>query len=111
MLQESYSNAQDDREARSLREQQVEADRLVAALRGAIAADGAELLTEQEAKDLQAEIEVLENLSKGSSAAAIEAGVEHLAQVSDFFASRRMDSSIQSALQGQSVDFFEKEKR
>jgi len=111
MLQESYSNAQDDREARSLREQQVEADRLVAALRSAIAADGAELLTEQEAKDLQAEIEVLENLSKGSSAAAIEAGVEHLAQVSDFFASRRMDSSIQSALQGQSVDFFEKEKR
>lgn len=111
MLQESYSNAQDDREARSLREQQVEADRLVSALRNAIAEDGDKLLSEQEAKDLQAEIEVLENLSKGSSAAAIEAGVEHLAQVSDFFASRRMDSSIQSALQGQSVEYFEKEKR
>lgn len=111
MLQESYSNAQDDREARSLREQQVEADRLISALRNAIETDGAELLTEQEAKDLHAEIEVLVNLSKGTSAAAIEAGVEHLAQVSDFFASRRMDSSIQSALQGQSVEYFEKEKR
>ncbi len=111
MLQESYTNAQDDREARSLREQQVEADRLISALRNAIAEDGAQLLSEQERKDLEAEIEVLENLSKGSSTAAIEAGVEHLAQVSDFFASRRMDSSIQSALQGQSVEYFEKEKR
>lgn len=111
MLQESYSNAQDDREARSLREQQVEADRLISALRNAIETDGAQLLTEQEAKDLHAEIEVLAKLSKGTSAAAIEAGVEHLAQVSDFFASRRMDSSIQSALQGQSVEYFEKEKR
>ncbi|HSG04618.1 MAG TPA: Fe-S protein assembly chaperone HscA [Marinobacterium sp.] len=110
MLQESYSNAQDDREARSLREQQVEADRLISALRSAIAEDGSRLLSEQEAKDLLAEIEVLENLTKGESAGAIEAGVEHLAQVSDFFASRRMDSSIQSALQGQSVDYFEKEK-
>ena len=106
MLQESYSNAADDREARSLREQQVEADRLVSALRNAIAEDG-ELLSEQELKDLNTEIDVLEKLAQGSSAGAIEAGVEHLAQVSDFFASRRMDRSIQTALQGQSVDIFD----
>ena len=106
MLQESYSNAADDREARSLREQQVEADRLVSALRNAIAEDG-ELLSEQELKDLNTEIDVLEKLAQGSSSAAIEAGVEHLAQVSDFFASRRMDRSIQTALQGQSVDIFD----
>ena len=106
MLQESYSNAADDREARSLREQQVEADRLVSALRNAIAEDGA-LLSEQELKDLNTEINVLEKLAQGSSAGAIEAGVEHLAQVSDFFASRRMDRSIQTALQGQSVDIFD----
>ena len=106
MLQESYSNAADDREARSLREQQVEADRLVSALRNAIAEDGA-LLSEQELKDLNTEIDVLEKLAQGSSAGAIEAGVEHLAQVSDFFASRRMDRSIQTALQGQSVDIFD----
>lgn len=110
MLQESYSNAAEDREARSLREQQVEAERLVSALRGAISEDG-ELLSEQELKDLEAEIEVMQKLASGNSAAAIEAGVEHLAQVSDFFASRRMDRSIQSALQGQSVDHFVKEKR
>jgi len=106
MLQESYSNAADDREARSLREQQVEADRLVSALRNAIAEDG-ELLSAQELKDLNIEIDVLEKLAQGSSVAAIEAGVEHLAQVSDFFASRRMDRSIQTALQGQSVDIFD----
>lgn len=110
MLQESYSNAAQDRESRSLREQQVEAERLVSALRNAIAEDGDSLLSVQELKDLEAEIEVLTILSKGSSAAAIEAGVDHLAQVSDFFASRRMDRSIQGALQGQSVDQFDKER-
>lgn len=110
MLQESYSKAAEDRESRSLREQQVEAERLVGALRSAIAADGEALLSDQELKDLEAEINVLISLSEGTSAAAIEAGVDHLAQVSDFFASRRMDRSIQSALQGQRVDQLDKER-
>ena len=109
MLKESYSNAQEDRTLRALREQQVEADRLVVALRSAIAEDGDRLLSDAERSDLESEIATLEELRQGDNLRAIETGIEHLAQVSDFFAARRMDSSIQKALQGQSVEQIGKE--
>ena len=66
--------------------------------------DGYELLSEQERQDLLSEIEVLRSLRDNADSKAIESGVEHLAHVSDFFAARRMDQSIQKALQGQRVD-------
>ncbi len=104
MLKDSFAYAADDKDRRALREQQVEADRLIGALHAAIAEDGQALLTAQELSDLQAEIAVLESLKQSGNSKAIEAGVEHLAQASDFFAARRMDQSIQKALKGQSVD-------
>ena len=104
MLKDSFAYAADDKDRRALREQQVEADRLIGALHAAIAEDGQALLTAQELSDLQAEIAVLESLKQSANSKAIEAGVEHLAQASDFFAARRMDQSIQKALKGQSVD-------
>ncbi|QJD70319.1 Fe-S protein assembly chaperone HscA [Marinobacterium sp. LSUCC0821] len=104
MLKDSFAYAADDKDRRALREQQVEADRLIGALHAAIAEDGQALLTAQELSDLQAEIAVLESLKQSVNSKAIEAGVEHLAQASDFFAARRMDQSIQKALKGQSVD-------
>ncbi|MEY3037546.1 MAG: chaperone protein HscA [Pseudomonadota bacterium] len=104
MLKDSFAYAADDKDRRALREQQVEADRLIGALHAAIAEDGQALLTAQELSDLQAEIAVLESLKHSGNSKAIEAGVEHLAQASDFFAARRMDQSIQKALKGQSVD-------
>jgi molecular chaperone HscA len=104
MLKDSFAYAADDKDRRSLREQQVEADRLISALHAAIAEDGESLLSAQELSDLQAEIAVLDSLKQSGSSKAIEAGVEHLAQASDFFAARRMDQSIQKALKGQSVD-------
>ncbi len=104
MLTDSYQYAADDKERRALREQQVEADRLIVSLEAAIAEDGEQLLSDQERQDLLSEIEVLRSLRDGASSKAIESGVEHLAHVSDFFAARRMDQSIQKALQGQRVD-------
>ena len=104
MLKDSFAYAADDKDRRALREQQVEADRLIGALHAAIDEDGQVLLTAQELADLQAEIAVLESLKQSANSKAIEAGVEHLAQASDFFAARRMDQSIQKALKGQSVD-------
>ena len=104
MLTDSYQFAADDKERRALREQQVEADRLIVSLEAAIAEDGEQLLSDQERQDLLSEIDVLRSLRDGASSKAIESGVEHLAQVSDFFAARRMDQSIQKALQGQRVD-------
>jgi molecular chaperone HscA len=97
-------NASEDKTARALREQQVEAERLILSLQEALAADGDLLLSEEERAQLNSEIDVLIELSKGSDALAIEKGVTVLAKASDEFAARRMDNSIQKALQGHSVD-------
>lgn len=107
MLTESYTSAKDDLQARALREQQVDADRLIHSLVQAIAADGEVLLSEDELKALMAEVEVLQKLRDGDDPAAIEQGIKKLASASDSFAARRMDHSIRHALQGHNIDEIE----
>ncbi|NVK40969.1 MAG: Fe-S protein assembly chaperone HscA [Oceanospirillaceae bacterium] len=107
MLKDSYSYAQEDLAMRNLREQQVEADRLLQSLEQAIAADGTELLAAAERERLEASMRELRSLRAGSDYKAIEAGVKALAQASDEFAARRMDAGIQRALRGHSVDEIE----
>jgi len=107
MLKDSYGSAQQDMDARALREQQVEADRLLHSLEQALIADGEALLSVEERKNLVAEMQVLVDLRNGTDPRAIEDGVKHLAKVSDEFAARRMDHSIRQALRGQSVDDIE----
>lgn len=104
MLKTSYLNAAEDKHARALREQQVEADRLLRSLREALAADGQALLSADENSELEAEIAKLQQLRDGIDAKAIEQGVTVLAKASDEFAARRMDYNIQQALQGHNVD-------
>jgi len=107
MLKSSFSHAEDDMEARNLREQQVEADRLLVSLDQAIESDGKALLSEQEIAHLQQQMGVLLALRNGDDYKAIEQGVQVLAQASDFFAARRMDQSIKDALTGHSIDEIE----
>lgn len=110
MLQESYSTAQEDLDKRRLREQQVEADRLLVALEQAIEADGDALLNDEERAMLQSEMAQLLKLRNGADADAIEKGIVVLSNESDFFASRRMDHGIQKALQGHTIDEIEEKK-
>jgi molecular chaperone HscA len=107
MLKESYSFAQDDLVLRNLREQQVDADRLLHSLEQALTEDGAQLLTPTEREVLVAAMVQLRELRAGSDYRAIESGVKALAAASDEFASRRMDASIQRALQGHNIDEIE----
>ncbi|GGO85992.1 chaperone protein HscA [Marinobacterium nitratireducens] len=107
MLKDSYSHAQEDLALRNLREQQVEADRLLQSLEQAIAVDGDALLEAAERQSLEASMQTLRELREGGDYKAIEAGVKALAQASDEFAARRMDAGIQRALRGHSVDEIE----
>ncbi|WP_027858286.1 Fe-S protein assembly chaperone HscA [Marinobacterium jannaschii] len=107
MLKASYSHAQEDLDARALREQQVEAERLVLALTQALAADGDALLSADERAALESEIALLRQTAAGSDTRAIEQGVAKLAKASDEFAARRMDQNIQRALQGQTIEQIE----
>jgi molecular chaperone HscA len=104
MIKDSFGHAQEDLEARTLREQQVDADRLVEALQSALAADGERLLTVEDRAVLLQGIEQLKRLRQGNDHVAIAKGVEVLSLASDEFASRRMDDGIRRALSGHSVN-------
>jgi molecular chaperone HscA len=105
MLQESIGAAETDMQARALREQQVEALRLLQALRAALAAD-ADLLSEEERAAIEREMAALEATAAASDAQAIKDGIERLSRATDAFAARRMDRSIRAALAGHRIDEF-----
>jgi molecular chaperone HscA len=88
MLQASFSYAEQDKAARQLAEQRLQAQQLIAGLEAAIAADGSALLSQGEGDDV----------------AAIHALTEKLGRASEAFAARRMDKSIREALSGVSLE-------
>ena len=91
-------------QARMLKEQQVDADRVLEALVAALAQNGTKLLTATELSTLQDAMAALANTAKGDDTQAIKDAIEVVDKASQDFASRRMDESIQQALAGQSVD-------
>jgi molecular chaperone HscA len=104
MLKASMSHAKSDMQARMLKEQQVDADRVLEALTVALAQNGDKLLSATELATLHDAMSALANTAKGDDTQAIKDGIEAVDKASQDFASRRMDESIQQALAGQSVD-------
>ncbi|MEP0175087.1 MAG: Fe-S protein assembly chaperone HscA [Paraglaciecola sp.] len=104
MLKASMEHAQDDMQARMLKEQQVEAARVYETLTAALHADGAALLNTSEKQVIEQGLAELQALAEGSDKDAIKAGIEHVDKLSQIFAERRMDQSIKNAFSGQSVD-------
>jgi len=105
MLQDSFANARDDMRLRALREQQVEADRMLEDLQAAIEKDGKSLLDNSELQCLQialAELHQLRNQTEDHR--QLSAQIEAVGKVSEEFAARRMDASIKQALAGLSLD-------
>ena len=104
MIKESFDHAGDDRDARALREQEVEADRSIEALEAALAADGKLLLDEQEYAALMADLESLKAIRHSKDTMAILNEIERIGKSSEEFAARRMNQGIRKALSGQNVD-------
>ncbi|MGL5290525.1 MAG: Hsp70 family protein, partial [Vibrionaceae bacterium] len=104
MIKASFAHAQQDKEARFLVEQQVEADRVIEALLVALKQDGDQLLSPQELQTLLQEIEKMIILRNGDDGAAIATAIQALDKASQEFAARRMDSSIRQALTGRQID-------
>jgi molecular chaperone HscA len=108
MLQDSFSHAREDMQARALREQQVEADRMIEDLLAALDKDGSSLLDPEEFQCLQVAVKELQQVRDNSSEHRVLARqIESVGKVSEEFAARRMDVSIKSALAGQSIDDVE----
>jgi molecular chaperone HscA len=103
MLKDGFANAEADMVARSLREAQVEAERMVLATRAALAADAA-LLSADEQQALQQLITTAETQARGTDTAAIEAATEALAEGTEAFAAARMNQGIRQALAGRRLE-------
>ena len=108
MLSESHTEAEADMKARALREEQVEAERIMLATQAALEEDAALLADDERAAIdalMQTAMDVL--VKSGSGEAdhyAVKAAYEALAQGTEEFASRRMDRSVRSALAGKTLD-------
>lgn len=103
MLQDSFNTAQQDMAARALVEARVDADRMIAATRSALAADG-DLLGAAERDAIDALIGTLTAIATNGSAADIEAATQALAKGTEAFAAQRMNRGIQQALAGRKVE-------
>ena len=104
MLQDAFGSAQADMRARALREQQVDADRMLEAIQAALDAD-ADLLSAPELADIQQQMRDLRQVAQTSDdPQTLEAAVQALARATETFAARRMDRAVQRALAGQSIN-------
>jgi molecular chaperone HscA len=103
MLQDSFGSADIDMKLRALREEQVEAERILLATQSALNADG-DLLSEEERNNLAELMSSVRNVAQGDDHDAIKAAVESLAQGTEEFAARRMDRSVRSVLAGRKLD-------
>jgi molecular chaperone HscA len=112
MLQDSYTSAQVDMQMRALREEQVEAERILLATQSALDTDS-DLLSGEEQSALAKLVGEVRDAIARSNDQSIEAGsrqdvlhnaVQALAQGTEEFAARRMDKSVRSALAGKSLD-------
>lgn len=103
MLQEGNSSAEADMQARKLREEQVEAKRLLESTASALTQDG-DLLSPEEQSEIDRLARAVGSAINGKDADMIHKAVEALSKGTEAFAERRMDRSIRAALAGRSVN-------
>ncbi len=107
MLEDSFRKADQDRDARALREQLVDAQRLLEAVEAALIADGERLLSIEERAAIEAQMAELRALLDSQDVSAIERQTKRLSQITDAFAARRLDSTVKAALAGRRLNDIE----
>ncbi|WP_312255929.1 Fe-S protein assembly chaperone HscA [Stutzerimonas nitrititolerans] len=107
MLEDSFHKAGEDKAARALREQIVDAQRLLEAVEAALVADGERLLDEEERLAIDVQMQALRELLGSQDGVAIERQIKRLSQITDAFAARRLDSTVKAALAGRRLNDIE----
>jgi molecular chaperone HscA len=107
MLSESFQTAQVDMQLRALREEQVEAMRLIDAVNNSLNSD-ANLLSPEELHLIQEELNRLKKTSEASQDVdELRARIKALSEVTEDFAARRMNANIRRALTGKNLSDIE----
>ncbi|WP_313284690.1 Fe-S protein assembly chaperone HscA [Stutzerimonas kunmingensis] len=107
MLEDSFRKADEDRDARALREQLVDAQRLLEAVEAALAVDGERLLSAEERVAIDSQVAELRGLLDSQDVLTIERQTKRLSQITDAFAARRLDSTVKAALAGRRLNDIE----
>jgi molecular chaperone HscA len=107
MLRDSIAHASEDKLVRSLKEQQVEAERVIEALQAALAEDGELLLDKAERQQVDGALDALRKVLGDGDQVQIKKQISELEKSCGFYVERRMNQSIQQAMSGHSVDEFE----
>lgn len=103
MLQDGFSTAEYDKNARSLAEAKLEADRMWIAAQSALSADG-QLLSDKERKNIEQLMKATLEAKQLDQPAPIEAATDALAKGTEAFAALRMNHSIAKALSGKNIE-------
>lgn len=106
MLLESFDHAEEDKQARLLLTERVEADRILLSTRAAMQ-ESPELLAMDVREGIEAALAVLEREKAGTDHRAIHAAIEALDLASKPFAERRMNRAIERAMQGRTLSELE----
>ena len=106
MLKASVDHARDDAQTRALKETQVDAQRLIEAVRSALAEDR-HLLNEQEFQLIESGIVKLQTASLSGNRRQITIAMDDLDADCKEFAGRRMNQAVNRALAGRSIDSVE----
>lgn len=102
LLKDSLAHVKDDALRRALKESQVEAQRLIEAVRSALKADS-ELLAADELARVESGIVRLQSASLAENRRQIVLAMDDLEAETKEFAARRMDKSIRRALAGRNI--------
>ncbi|MBL8424481.1 MAG: Fe-S protein assembly chaperone HscA [Candidatus Accumulibacter phosphatis] len=102
LLKDSMMHVKDDALRRALKESQVEAQRLIEAVRSALKADS-ELLAADELARVESGIVRLQSASLAENRRQIVLAMDDLEAETKEFAARRMDKSIRRALAGRNI--------
>jgi len=107
MLRDSMEHAADDVASRLLKEQQLDATRLIDSVQAALVADGERLLDINETETILKAMQDLSDKMTGDDHLLIKQLISELNKATTTFAARRMDSSMQTALKGHRIDEIE----
>ena len=103
MLKEGFAHATEDRDARALAEQRVEAEAILASVKAALDKDP-DLLDAGERESLEAAMAEVRSDAAGADHRRIKEAIASLNRASETFAARRMDRAISGALSGRRID-------
>src|SRR5262249_10240347 len=106
MLYDSYEYAEEDLKTRQLVEARVEADRILAALRQALAVDG-RLLARDDRAEIDASIARLQEAMRGDDHGLVRRRTEQLDFQTKPFAEKRMNEGIKRAIGGHQLGEIE----